>query len=67
MLLTRKIRLKPTPEQEILFRKSAGVARWVYNYFLAENERVYTRWLCGHWHINKRIDKIQFLMDDFIV
>ncbi|WP_289757492.1 helix-turn-helix domain-containing protein, partial [Thomasclavelia cocleata] len=33
MFLTRKIRLKPTPEQEILFRKSAGVARWAYNYF----------------------------------
>ena len=41
MLLSKKIRLKPTPEQEILFRKSAGVSRWAYNYFLSENERVY--------------------------
>ena len=41
MLLARKIRLLPTKEQEILFRKSAGVARWSYNYFLAENERIY--------------------------
>ena len=32
MLLTKKIRLKPTPEQEILFWKSAGVARWAYNF-----------------------------------
>ena len=40
MFLTRKIRLKPTREQEILFRKSAGVARWAYNYFLSENNRV---------------------------
>ena len=45
MLLTRKVRLIPTPEQEILFRKSAGVARWAYNYFLAENERVYQEYL----------------------
>lgn len=40
-----KIRLKPTPEQEVLFRKSAGVARWAYNFFLAENERVYREYL----------------------
>ena len=36
-----KIRLKPTKEQEILFRKSCGVARWSYNYFLSENEKYY--------------------------
>ena len=50
MLLAKKIRLFPTEEQEILFRKSAGVARWSYNYFLAENERVYReehRYLSG--------------------
>ena len=45
MLLSKKIRLKPTPEQEILFRKSAGVARWAYNYFLSENERIYQEYL----------------------
>lgn len=47
MLLTRKIRLKPTPEQEVLFRKSAGVARWAYNYFLSKNERVYQEYLAN--------------------
>jgi len=26
----------------------------------------YKQWLCGHWHINKRIDKMQFLFHDFI-
>ena len=41
MIRAVKIRLLPTPEQEILFRKSAGVARWSYNYFLSENARVY--------------------------
>lgn len=36
-----KIRLLPTVEQEILFWKSAGTARWAYNYFLSENQRSY--------------------------
>ena len=45
MLRAVKIRLLPTPEQEILFRKSAGVARWAYNYFLSENEKVYQKYL----------------------
>ena len=45
MLLSKKIRLKLTPEQEILFRKSAGVSRWAYNYFLSENERVNREYL----------------------
>lgn len=45
MLRAVKIRLLPTPEQEILFRKSAGVARWSYNYFLSENEKVYQKYL----------------------
>ena len=26
----------------------------------------YNQWLCGHWHIDKAIDKIRFLMDDFV-
>ena len=47
MLLTRKIRLKPTREQEILFRKSAGVARWAYHYFLSENNRVWQEYLAN--------------------
>ena len=45
IILTRRIRLKPTPEQEVLFMKSAGVARWAYNYFLSENERAYQEYL----------------------
>lgn len=47
MLLSKKIRLKPTPKQEILFWKSAGVARWSYNYFLSENERVWKEYLAN--------------------
>ena len=45
MYLTKKIRLLPTKEQEILFWKSVGVARWSYNYFLSESYRVYQGWL----------------------
>lgn len=45
MYRSAKIRLKPTPEQEVLFRKSAGVARWAYNFYLAENERLYREYL----------------------
>ena len=45
MYLTKKIRLLPTKEQEVLFWKSVGVARWSYNYFLSESYRVYQEWL----------------------
>ncbi len=45
MLRSVKIRLLPTPEQEALFWESAGVARWAYNYFLSENEKVYQEYI----------------------
>ena len=47
MLRAVKIRLLPTVEQEVLFRKSVGSARWAYNYFLSENRRVYQEFLNG--------------------
>lgn len=25
----------------------------------------YNAWLCGHWHINKRIDRMHFLFHGF--
>ena len=31
-----------------------------------EEKCSYGRWLCGHFHIDKSIDKIRFLMNDFI-
>lgn len=31
-----------------------------------EENADYGVWLCGHWHINKRIDKVQFLYHDVI-
>jgi 3-oxoacid CoA-transferase subunit A len=32
-----------------------------------EDRTKYKRWLCGHWHIDKSIDKMRFVMDDIIV
>lgn len=32
-----------------------------------EDRCTYDRWLCGHFHIDKSIDKIRFLMNDFII
>ena len=48
MLVAKKIRLKPTPKQEELFWKSAGTARWAYNYFLAEQEKCYKEYLANN-------------------
>ena len=30
-----------------------------------EQQLDYKAWFCGHWHINKRIDKMHFLFHDF--
>ena len=46
--LTKKIRLLPTKEQEVLFWKSVGVARWSYNFFLGYNQEKYKEWLEGN-------------------
>ena len=45
MRIGKKMRLKPTAEQERLFWKSAGASRWAYNYYLSENERIYKEYL----------------------
>jgi putative transposase len=39
MQRAHKIRLDPTPEQEVYFRKAAGTARFVYNWGLKEVKR----------------------------
>jgi transposase len=33
MLKAHKIKLNPTPEQEVYFKKACGVARFCYNFF----------------------------------
>lgn len=48
MFISKKIRLKPTDNQEEMFWKSANVARWSYNYFLAEQEKCYAEYLANN-------------------
>ena len=31
---------------------------------VVEEKLIYKMWFCGHWHINKRIDRMQFLFDE---
>lgn len=31
-----------------------------------ENNLHYNKWYCGHWHTNKKIDKMIFLFEDFV-
>ena len=38
MILSKKIRLKPTKEQEKMLYKSAGTARFIYNWALNKQE-----------------------------
>ncbi|MGL4372829.1 MAG: RNA-guided endonuclease InsQ/TnpB family protein [Turicibacter sp.] len=47
MIIATKIKLNPTKKQEVLFLKSAGTARWAYNYFLSESEHHYKEYLDG--------------------
>ena len=32
-----------------------------------EKRLKYGRWLCGHWHIDKKIDDFRFVMEDSIL
>ncbi|MCD5414836.1 MAG: helix-turn-helix domain-containing protein, partial [Clostridiales bacterium] len=41
MILAKKVRLKPTLEQEIQLIKSVGTARWVYNWTLEKQRENY--------------------------
>ena len=47
MLIAKKVRLLPTPEQQSLFWQSAGTARWAYNYGLGRIQDTYDE--TGQW------------------
>ena len=32
---------------------------------MIEKKLEYKAWYCGHWHINKRIDRVHFLFDAY--
>lgn len=51
MKMARKIRLIPTPEQETLFFKSAGTARFVHNYFVRRMKEHHEQ--TGSWFIEE--------------
>lgn len=55
MLRAIRIKLNPTPEQETLFWKSAGTARWAYNFYLSEKERIYHEYLSNNMNGKKDI------------
>lgn len=58
--LTHKIRLKPTIDQEIYFRKACGVSRFSYNWALAEwKKRHELGEKTGHFAIHKELTKIK--------
>ncbi|SDH91772.1 helix-turn-helix domain-containing protein, partial [Desulfosporosinus hippei] len=43
MILGKKVRLKPTEEQEHQLWKSAGTARWAYNWALDQQEKNFAK------------------------
>lgn len=51
MKMARKIRLLPTPEQEKLFFKSAGTARFAHNYFVRRMKEYHAQ--TGSWFIKE--------------
>ncbi len=32
-----------------------------------EDKLTYLKWYCGHWHIDKSVDNLRFMMDDFVL
>lgn len=67
MILTNRIRLRPTPEQESALWKSTGTARWVYNWSLArqeENHKKGNKFISDN-DLRKEITQIK-KQDDFI-
>lgn len=66
MILTSKIRLRPTSEQEKQLWKSTGTARWVYNWSLARQEENYKQGnkFISNNNLRKEITQIK-RQDDF--
>ena len=36
--------------------------KWFFDLYERNYKLDYNAWYCGHWHIDKRIDKMLFLM-----
>lgn len=66
IILTKKIRLIPTSEQNTLLLQSAGVARWAYNWTLSRQIENYS--MCGKFISDNQLRKEITLLkktDDF--
>lgn len=62
MKMARKIRLLPTPEQEILFFKSAGTARFAHNFFvrrMREHHEQTGSWFIKEGTVRKELTKLK--------
>ena len=60
MILSHKIRIYPNKEQEVFLKKSCGVARFAYNWGLAEWERQYKNGEKPDWiKLNKLFNSIK--------
>ena len=41
MLITYKTEINPNPEQVIKIKKTIGVCRFIYNFYISENQKAY--------------------------
>ncbi len=63
MLQVHRIRLVPTPEQEVSLRKACGVARFAYNWGLCEWQRAYEagELRIGYTSLARKLNAIKYL------
>ena len=52
---------RPAIEPELLFKMLLLGYSYLIPY-IPEDQLDYKDWFCGHWHIDKRIDKMHFMM-----
>lgn len=62
MLRTFKAEIKPSEEQKVKINKTIGVARFIYNFYIAENKKVYEE----NKSFLSAIDFSKYLNNDFI-
>lgn len=62
MLKTFKTEIKPNEDQKIKIHKTIGVARFIYNFYIAENQKVYKE----NKSFLSAIDFSKYLNNDFI-
>lgn len=68
-ILTHTCPLKYTPTEAFLPNIDQSTVDYSTEQWLdsIEERLTYKRWLCGHWHIDKKIDDLRFVMNDIIL